>query len=397
MLPYDELVRVPGARRVRKGSIIISEGDNAGDNMYLILFGEAGEFKSFGTPDELLTDTYEQGGFFGEFLMFLKKPVRTSIVALSDVILLPLNMTNAPEVFSRFPSLPLEMIGELCKKLDTLSASNEKLVDIIRSNPALGAAIPGMQAASSRKSSLFPEGHGSYTLNLTNYNEEFLYDQKCSCPLCGHNFIALSVITSKLRRESAEGDMRVRYKDIDPLYYEIITCPSCYYSSADDKFAEASKRGAATIKEIINPYRLHIGEIKPGRDKDTFTVFAGYYLAMLCAPVYYDNYQLTTASLWQKLSRIYEDCGDVKMNLYATQKALDDYTYSYGHFNISEKMAQQMCVIIGDLYQKLGKLDDARNFFYLAKSNKSGTAVMTRHADVKLEEIRDIIKAQKEQ
>ncbi|GHU79130.1 hypothetical protein FACS1894191_1230 [Clostridia bacterium] len=425
MLAYDTLIKIDGAKRVRKGSVILREGDSSGTDMFVLLFGEAGEYRNFGTPGEIQTETHTQGSFFGETPAFAGKPAATTITATSDVILLPLNEGNAADIFARQPELALMIIQTLCKRYDVLSVSYEKLLDLVRNSPAVpittqparpapvvasvsptAAAIAAAAAklqktappaaappppAPSPKIPLFPEKHGTYTLPLTNDNEEYLYEQKCTCPLCGAAFQSLTIITSKLRRESPESELRVRYKDVEPVYYDIVTCPKCYFSSTTDGFPEASKRWAPKINTIIDPYRAELSIVKSGREKDTFTVFAGYYITILCAPVSFDNHQLTTAALWQKLSRIYDDLSDSDMYLYATRKALDDYRYAYSNINVSEKATQQICFTIGDLYQRLGEYDEARNFFYMAKTNKGGTGILSRQADLKLDEVKRLM------
>jgi hypothetical protein len=134
--------------------------------------------------------------------------------------------------------------------------------------------------------------------------------------------------------------------------------------------------------------------IRTGTERDTFTVFAGYYLAILCAPVAFDDHQLITANLWLRISRLYKDCEEETLRLYAVKKALEDYEYAYQNLKISEKQSQQLCYIMGDLQYQLGDLDEARNYFFVAKSNREGSALMKRQADMRLEEIRELKRSQ---
>ncbi len=247
----------------------------------------------------------------------------------------------------------------------------------------------------SAPSSLFPPGHGSYLLPIDNKKDGLLFERETVCPVCGHKFNTLSLFMSKLRLERNDMDMRPRYKDIEPMHYDVITGPACCYSACADSFAGANKRQAEQIAAKVGAF-CQEGQglaIKTGYDRDTFTVFAGYYLALLCAPVVAGDYQLTTAKLWLRLARIYEDCGDENMRQYANQMALADYTYAYEGLRLSEKQSQQLCFVIGDLYYKMGNLENARTFLHYAKMNKDGSQAVKRQADTYLYEVREEIKS----
>jgi hypothetical protein len=133
-------------------------------------------------------------------------------------------------------------------------------------------------------------------------------------------------------------------------------------------------------------------EIKTGEARDTFTVFAGYYLAFICLPICFDSYQSIAAELWKKLAALYKDCGDDDMYLYASENALREYDYVYRNFNLSENQIQQVCYILGDLYERLNDDTRAREYFFMAKTNRAGTHIMKIEAEKRLEEIKKKIK-----
>ncbi|MDR2933014.1 MAG: DUF2225 domain-containing protein [Oscillospiraceae bacterium] len=407
MLSFNALMRLPIAKKFPKGTVIVAGGSAGADEMYVLLQGEAGVFKNYRTPEELQIDTLGEGTYFGETAFLIGKAFPSSVVAMSDCSALVIDRKNAPGVFAKQPDLAIMIMEGICRKLDTVTGSYEKLLDVVRGGPVIPTAAPTPPQAQapqpepakpktvtapSKSSSLFPEGHGHYSLEMDNDNDEYLYEQKLTCPVCGHVFANMTVITSKLRREGTDNDLRVHYKDIEPLYYDVITCPACCYSAMTESFPEGSKRWLGRITDAVKSFKDDMA-IKTGRERDAFTVFAGYYLAILCAPICFDDHQLITASLWQKLSRIYTDCHDDAMYDYATRQALDEYKYSYERFNISDKQMQQICYIIGDLYQRVGDLDNARNFFFLAKSNRAGTTALARQSDMRLDEIKELKKA----
>jgi hypothetical protein len=51
---------------------------------------------------------------------------------------------------------------------------------------------------------------------------------------------------------------------------------------------------------------------------------------------------------------------------------------------------QQLCIIIGELYLKLGDLKNAKDFFFKAKTNRGGTPLLKTQAENRLLDIRDL-------
>ena len=361
-----------------KGSIIAKAHDQNSKELFVVLQGSVGVYSDWGQANPTQTAVLSPGSYYGELSIFLNKTREHTLVSLGDSMVKIINRRMLPEFFSKQPDFAIKFVESICKNLDTAQKSLEQY----------NLAKASQEA--SRNSTLFPEGHGNYTLPINNANE-LLYEDKIICPLCAHNFVNMTIIGSRLKPIGTDDDMRVRYKDIEPLHYDIITCPSCFYSATTTQFPTLSKKSAENINAAVGPHILDM-YITSGTKRDTFTVFAGYYLAMLCAQSF-DNPQMLTANLWLKLSRIYQDCEDTEMYLYASKRSLDDFSHCYQYQNIQGKQLQNMVYIMGDLCQRVGELTRAREYFFMAKTDKEGTPVIARKADLRLDKIRDLIKA----
>ena len=364
--------------RYPKGSVIAAANDPNIKNMFFILQGSAGVYKNFKLGDEVMLKVLNKGDFWGEFALFLNVDYRESLVALADTVVLIITRRNLSEFLAAQPDVAVNIVENICRRLSVAET------ELLKLTGAHG------KPEASRGSKIFPEGHGSYELPLTNENE-VLQEESSTCPLCGHIFSILFLISSRLRLDRIDPDKRTRYKEIEPLYYEVITCPSCFYSAQSDRFSTVSKKLSDGVNKKIGPYKLDM-YVKTGLERDTFTVFAGYYLAVLCAEVCFDQYQMIAAGLWQKISRLYQDAGDNNLLLYASQKSLDNYLYSYEHFNISPQHMPQYCYVIGDLYARTGDIENARKFFYMAKTNPAITQQLKRDADIRMEELKTLKK-----
>jgi uncharacterized protein (DUF2225 family) len=305
---------------------------------------------------------------------------------MGEVIALEITRANVFEIFSKQPEITYTLMQGLCRRIDALNTSNQFLHSEAKKDSPSKVLVSG-------SSPLFPETHGNYILPMDNSPSEFLFEDTVKCPICGHKFPHLTALTSKLVQESRDDDYRIRYKGIEPMYYEVVTCPNCLYSAMADLFKdiEVTKRMMEGMHDTMSPY-LGNTEIQTGTNRDTFTVFAGYYLAILGAPRCFYEHQRITARLWRNLGRIYDDCSDEYMMLYALQKSVDEYLYSYSHFDIEGKNMQQLCFVIGELKYKLGDLLKAREFLYSAMVNREGNPVIKRQAEDRLETVKAMLK-----
>jgi len=222
---------------------------------------------------------------------------------------------------------------------------------------------------------------------LNNADREHLYKRSTACPLCGKKFEHLAVRTSRLVLKSTDSDMRPRYKDVEPLYYEVITCPHCLYSALHDVFDKPEKPKAEFLKQLAaikESCSLRFGE-----EGNADSVFAGYYLAVLCAQHCFPKPQMVAGKLYTKLSRIYQDAGNSKMEMQAARQALDSYMYAYQNIKIPESQEQQLCLMIAELYLKLEQLREAKDFFFKVKVFRNGAPRLKRQAENRLFEIRE--------
>lgn len=365
------------------GAVIVQEGVSSPKVMVIVLKGNVGVYKNYKLSSEVFKKVIGPGSFHGEHSLFLNHEQTESLVALTSVVVLLVNKKNVNEFFSSHTDMALTIVENICERLAKTTAILEKQQQ--ESKTAVASGI----------SKLFPEKHGSYVLPLSNSNEELIYCIKVTCPLCKHTFDNLGTMMSRLKRSSSDVDMRIRYKDAEPLYYEIVTCPNCFFSADYHSFPDVSGKFSDDVNQKVGPYKLEIC-IQTGRDRDTFSVFSGYYLALLCAPIIFSDYQLIIANLWLKISRLYNDCKDIEMEKYASRQALENYQYAYSNLRISEKQYQQVCYLIGELNCKLGDLEAAKNFLYIVKRHPSATDVMKRQADKRIDEIRELAKANAE-
>lgn len=420
MLNLQALNKASRAMKYAQGTAFNEKGDDK--KLYIILQGEVGVIVS--RPGEhRLAEKLGPGSFFGEAALFLHKKASNSFVALTDIIALPVDASTAQDFFREEPAIAYELCRALCERLygaDTASAkpaqkaapapaapksekpakkaaperpASPKAEKPTMPKPAPQASAPSVQKprvqppVQSGAFPLFPEGHTASDLMLNNDDREHLMEKEGACPLCKRHFHYLAIRPSKLMLDSTDSDMRQRYKGIEPLYYEVITCPHCLYSALSDTFSKPvqPKPGFdAELKAIRQST-----DFKFSMEKDSDQIFASYYLALFCAPYCVPKHQMTTAKLLLKLSRVYQDGGNSELETQTAQQALDSYMFVYQNIETTPAQDQQLCLVIGELNLKLGHVKEAKDFFFKAKVNRAGAPLLKRQAEDRLFDIRE--------
>lgn len=386
----------------------------AAGEMYIILKGDVGLYTNYRKKSEEMIAKMGPGDFFGEAAFLMEARVITA-AALTDVFALSVNEGTMTLLAKAEPDIVSELMKAMYGRLDRLSAAYRaacgcpwaeaehapqeeaqpkdappEQLSVEKDNKETIPATPEAAGVyeQSGEFSLFPEGHGNYELPLSSQDKACLMVKNYSCPLCGKEFEGRKVKNSKLMLECTDNDMRNHYKGIEPLYYEVLTCPRCLYSATEDMFNKSDKP-RPELPEQLRALSSKVS-IRTGADRDTFSVFASYYLALLCAPRCFISNTLIAAKLYLKLSWLYQDCGDKGMADEYTGKALQAYIDIYEKGDITGNMEQQLCLIIGELSYKRNDMKNAIDFLFKAKNSLGGVPYIKTKAEDRIFEIRGV-------
>ncbi|MDR1157445.1 MAG: DUF2225 domain-containing protein [Oscillospiraceae bacterium] len=404
---------VSAIRKYASGEVVAREGSD----MYLLLNGRVGLYRAHRSPKEHRTAVLGAGDFFGERALLLGQTSALTAVALTPAVLLAVGPESMPSFCRHAPEAVCALLKALCRRLASLDDAGDgvsvspplRLDTAVTSKAAptataivaaTGVQTDAVEAESSGDGtitpspfwsvpSLFPAGHRmeAYRLPLTPVDKKYVYEKNIVCPVCEHAFKAYTVRLSRLVSDGMDRDLRVRYQGVEPLYYDVITCPKCWYSALVHVFKEVGARRRAAVDEMMLPFKAEMG-LHFGLIQDTVTLFAGYYLALRCLPVCFTGQPLLAGQLWLRLRRLYSDCGDAAMQRHAASQALAVYQEAYETSYIPAKQMQQLCYILGELNAAESNTAAARRYLFLAKTNKDGNQVIRRHAEDRLEELK---------
>jgi CRP-like cAMP-binding protein/uncharacterized protein (DUF2225 family) len=322
----------------KKGDVL-SEGE--AKNRYLLLSGKARLYFNFGKVGETPLSELTAGNFFGESLLG-----SVTAVASEDVLLLVMN-NKIRAFFANEPEATFHIMEVLCDRLNILLTLYESFFSGKLTTEGYRAHI------------LFPDGHKVYEAGI-NRRSPALFQHYLACPICKKKFPALYVQMKGLSPVSTDDDFRVRYKEADPLYYEAITCPQCWFSAPEEYFNLAAYP-AAFFEEKLAPYKA---QIRFSFQQDINSVFNSYYLATVSVPLCYTGSHLIMGHVWQRIGWLYDDCGDAPLRDMAYRYSLNYFRSAYSA-GVPLKQLSAVMIIIGVLSRKLGNTADAR--LYLKK------------------------------
>jgi len=426
---FDLLKKNSASKNFSDGQVIILEGDKQGNEMYVILEGNVNIYKNFQSPNEKLIVSLGAGNFFGEMTLFLNRPRSATAIAKGDVQLLAVERSAAYQIFETHPEVSFALMKTLCERIYKatkilgvvhtpseliIGTASELLFDPekIKSEPPTPAPAPvlisdtppapilisdtppegfkGFETMNpSLPAGLFPEGHKIYDIPTKPHPTEGIYRKNFKCPVCEKTFAGYSIRTTRLKLERRDKDFRSHYAAIDTTYYEIITCTECYYSMFENAYA---KPIIARFKENIPQISMYknLLNINITEDRGINSVFAGYYLALKGAPLFYKDFEMFVAKIWLRLMWLYQDVGDKSMEEVAAKKAHESYLAAFENTDASPDVLQQLCVLVGELSLIVKDVPGAKVFFAKARNFRGGNKTMLTQAEEGINRIRAI-------
>ena len=369
-------------KKISRGTII--SGSGSGIVMFAVLRGEVCVITGYATPNMERLSMLGAGDFYIDSALLDEDSAAYTTVAVSDAVILPIEKTALYSFMRDEPEIAGEVVRELTNRRDAAALANGG--DESKAAPAVNNAV---QTEGGFK--LFPDGHGECRLPVGNRDNACLMSKMTVCPICGKPFSVPVVRASKLVVEHTDSDMRTRYKGVEPLYYEVLTCPSCLYSAMRDVFDKPERRRPDIQRELSGI----VGGLETGYQSlpDSDAVFARYYLALRCAPICFVRHHYLTAKLLYILSRLYQDAGNDTLEIEMAAQALAAFTDAYQNERLTPTQEQQVCVLLGELYLKQNDLKNSAIYFNKAKTSGEKTSVLHRHAEDRIYDIRTMAAA----
>ncbi len=81
---------------------------------------------------------------------------------------------------------------------------------------------------------------------------EMLLDKTHECPICSNTFKNRALRTGKAKLVSMDMDLRQRYEGIEPLKYDVVSCPKCGFTAVTRYFKPVTPVQRKTILDKIS-------------------------------------------------------------------------------------------------------------------------------------------------
>lgn len=132
--------------------------------------------------------------------------------------------------------------------------------------------------------------------------ESFLLEKSVQCMVCDKKFKTKAVKSGKAVRMEPDRDLRPRFRHIDTLKYDVISCPECGYTAMTRYFDHIStgqmrmvrevvsskfkpmantEKGFYTYEEAINRYKLSLVNTMAKRGRDSEKAYTCLKIAWL--------------------------------------------------------------------------------------------------------------------
>ena len=248
---------------------------------------------------------------------------------------------------------------------------------------AQAAAQNAQQAAPEKKPvvEFFPKGHKGYPGVTKPDYSKLVFTKEYSCPLCKKPFNDFKVFRSKLFESNLmRFDLRRYYTDFQTEWYDVITCPYCFFSTFHNYFSEPKPMQKVKFEKELAAVKESFA-MNFGAERNIDFVFASHYIALICADGYLSLGRQIKAKLWGNLSWLYEDVMDEAMEKYSAEKAAEAYEAVYAESRLTPAGEQVTCLSIAGMQYRAGLDNNLKKYLFTAKTIKMGDRTYAKVAE----------------
>ncbi len=382
MSDLNELTQFGKLIRFKSGQYLFQQGET-GSNMYIILKGNVTVSLDSAIGDPIKVADMQPGNFVGEMSVLERLPRSANVQATEETVVLSIDQEHFLEFIISKPDWAFKVMQSLSSRVrkinEKLSSTQMKDEDV--QSGLAKASVKTTGESDGMLSALFSEGHGDYEAIAPEEHGTYLYDKNISCPVCDHNFPVRAIRASRLRLAKSQKDFREIHENFDKLWYQVWSCPSCYYSAMYSEFNEIDNRTKEKLYLLQTDYRNSISLNVDNMSPDINQVFIRHYLALNTKNLM-KKMDFKVCRLWISLAWLYQDMEDEKMFSMAYHTAREAYMHVMMHSRIDlpSQEVQRLYILIAEMTLYEGDEAEALKFFQKAVmvDQKTGLAAQAR-------------------
>ncbi len=244
----------------------------------------------------------------------------------------------------------------------------------------------------------FLPGHKSYPDITHPEYKEFLFHKEYTCPNCKQTFDGSRISYNRLTADPVLSqkmrmDFHIFYKDFEAEWYDIVTCPHCYFSTLIDMFLKPTYLRKAVYEEQLMQIRSSV-MLDFSAERTLDFVFLQHYIALACSAAFSNHIQID-ACLWMNLCWLYRSVEDQEMIRQAEDKTLEAYKDMYLNCSLSPEQEQRTCLTIAGMYFDKGEYIPAREWAFAVRVYPEAKIIYRNLAQSIIDEARYLLSEQK--
>lgn len=365
----EQLQKISTPKVFQKKECICYEGQ-PGNEMYIILKGAVGVFLTNSVGALTKVATMESGHFFGEMSLFDDLPRSASCVALEETLVVAITKESLPVFLQTCPELAMQMLENMSGRV---RKTNDELY---KNNRFVKRHVPKFALPS-----VYTSGH---VTRKAMQNQKYLREYKQACPICGKVISITDVKRNILEEDEVGADGRIYYKGVNPLWYEIISCPHCYYTNHYLKFFGIHNFEFERVKEVLYYEHRPIVEARLEKRSDYDWQVLKYLQAIHINEHINAGANALIGGMWRNLYWLSKDASYKEFADYCAQQAIEKYQAAMeGNQFFDEVERTTVALTLANLQVYLGIYKDALRYLDIAMESQDNH--ITNHA-VKLKE-----------
>lgn len=322
----EQLRKISIPKQFSKDDYICYEGQ-PGNEMYIILKGQVGIFvtSAIGTLNQVAT--IGVGDFFGEMAIFDNLPRSASCIAVEDTVAVVVTKESLDAFLATCPEIAGQMLERMSGRIRKLNAELYKNNRFVKNRHVPKFEIPFE----------YKEGRG---IKAPKPDEKVLMQYKQACPICGKAVSATDVNRNRLEQRNFDVDCRITYEECNPLWYEVISCPNCYYSNHYLRFFGINNFEFELVEELLRKEHRPVVESRIARRGDFDFLIMHYLQAININEHVSAGANALIGGLWRNLYWLSKDANDLTFATYCAKKAIAKYKIALDENQITEESAR---------------------------------------------------------
>lgn len=337
-----QLQKLSSPKKFQKDEYICHEGQ-PGNEMYIILQGSVGVYltSAIGTITEIAQ--IQQGNFFGEMALFDNLPRSASCIALEDTTCVAIHKGNLKDFLASCPEMVERILENLSTRIRRLNNDLYKSLNIEEIQEIPKFSIPKEYGFNHVVKEPYQDARV-----LTKYTQK--------CPVCGRTIEVVALNRNVMFPKKMALDGRIEYLMCEPLWYDVISCPNCYYSNHHLNFFKIYDDDVERLRDILSEEHEPVVNRNNTRRTSFDKLVIKYLQAIHINEHINGKDNALIGTLWLNLYWLAKDSGDDTFIAFCAEKAAEKLQAAIGKDEVSDEVSKcSIALSLANLLVRLKK------------------------------------------